>query len=151
MKKQTTILIILFMAGSVWANGDGYDFSKAAKETTRALGGWKCIKAWQEVEECLTERDELYKNGKIPEVSYPCWTPACDPPIKPKEPDCYWELSALPPVENEHKLNDQLRWPQFRDGEPMTIRIFEVDCANCFDGSKTLRMYEVWLKQKVCK
>ena len=37
MKKLITIALILLMAGSAWANGDGYDWSKAAKETTEAL------------------------------------------------------------------------------------------------------------------
>ncbi len=37
MKNLITIALILLMAGSAWANGDGYDWSKAAKETTEAL------------------------------------------------------------------------------------------------------------------
>ncbi len=35
--KNLIVLIVLLMAGSAWANGDGYDWNKAAKETTEAL------------------------------------------------------------------------------------------------------------------
>ena len=43
----------------------------------------ECIVCRAELEKCLSERDKLYENGKIPDYSFSC--PSCPP-------ECYREL-----------------------------------------------------------